>query len=531
MKQTTKTLGTMGLLAALALAVAFAAAWAGRDEEKKVEEKAKAEKLFSFDKAQARRVLLSRDGKLVADIKRDDEKARWMILQPVHTEADQPAVNAIVDKLETLQQKAELDGMDEKAAGLAEGAPARIEVTIADGSGKSLAGLALGEENSFDSTLFAKKLGEKTLRSVNKADQTPLEKELFDLRDKRVARLDDVTQVQVLEVDPSSQGVLPGGAAMAPGTFGYLLTRNPGGWDLSRPVKGAADPATAERILTQLKLLRATKIAAESADDAALAKFGLAFPKETIALTLKLPGGEAQARTIRIGQPARTDGSVTVKTYAKSSDSPLVYEIDSAILRELSKDLFELQDKSLVKFDREAVRRIDFASPGHETLSIARSKSTPVDGGAPDESFTLLQPQPGPVRKWKASGALFSLGNLKAAAFGEATPADPKGLARFGLDHPRTITAYGDNNVVLAKVLLGGEVPGEAPKPGSKTPPKKRHYAMVEGGQHIVEVDAAPLNDFPQTVQEVLDVPVTAGDAGVSISAGASPANLVHPAE
>ena len=55
MKQTTKTLVTMGGLAAVALGVAFVAAWAGKDEEQKTERKEKSAKLFDFDKANAAR--------------------------------------------------------------------------------------------------------------------------------------------------------------------------------------------------------------------------------------------------------------------------------------------------------------------------------------------------------------------------------------------------------------------------------------------------------------------------------------------
>src|SRR5665213_1480158 len=103
MKQTTKTLAMVGGLAAVALAVAFAAAWAGRDEEKKTEAKEKSEKLFELDKAAVREVALSRAGKLVADFKRDDDKAPWKIVAPVQTEADETAVNAMLEKLSTLK--------------------------------------------------------------------------------------------------------------------------------------------------------------------------------------------------------------------------------------------------------------------------------------------------------------------------------------------------------------------------------------------------------------------------------------------
>jgi hypothetical protein len=65
MKQTTKTLFGLLVLLVVAGGIAGAALWAGKDEQKKTEAKEKSEKLFEFEKAHAKELRISKDGKLV----------------------------------------------------------------------------------------------------------------------------------------------------------------------------------------------------------------------------------------------------------------------------------------------------------------------------------------------------------------------------------------------------------------------------------------------------------------------------------
>ena len=82
MKQTTKSLLSLGGFIVLALVLATAAAWVGRDEEKKAEVKEKSAKLFEVDKAKVRELELKRLGVLVAQLKRESAAAPWKITAP-----------------------------------------------------------------------------------------------------------------------------------------------------------------------------------------------------------------------------------------------------------------------------------------------------------------------------------------------------------------------------------------------------------------------------------------------------------------
>ena len=511
MKQTTKTLASSGVFLLVAVALAFAAAWVGRDEEKKTEQKEKTAKLFELDKAKVREVRLSKAGALVAAFKRDAAAAPWKITEPVQTEADDAAVAAIVDKLESIKQKSELEGLDLKTVGLADEAKARLSISITEEGGKPQT-LLVGEDNPFDQSVYVKKPGDAVVRVVAGTEKAPFEKELFDLRDKRVAHLDEAAEIRKVEVTPEVVAARPAKGAKAPaaaaGALAYALERDGGSWKLLSPAPGPADGATVDKLVAAVKGLRATRVAEEKADEAALRSYGLAAPKFTVTLTAAPPGGkETFQRKLAIGQAPRGSektGAVTAKTYAKRDDSPAVFEVDAQVLKDLGKELFDLQDKVVAKFDREAVRRIDYAfGDGKPTISVSRKKDAPPDGGTADEQFEVLAPSKGPAKKWKLSGSLFSLGGMKASAFGEATPKDQKGLARFGLDKPsRTVTLYGDKvgdkETVLARFLFGAET-------GPKDKP--RRFLLLEGGARVVEVDKPLYDELPQKPDDVQEAP------------------------
>ena len=468
MKQTQKSLLGLGAFLVLALAIGLAALWAKRSEEVKEEEKEKAEKLFTFEKEKVRSVQLFKNGKLEAEAVREAGKP-WTLASPAKVAADQNAVNAIVDKLAELKQKKDLGAdTDPKQPGL--DAP-RWKVQLAlDDKTSPAPGLEVGADNSFDNTTYVRKAGEPTVRIIDGQHKSAWDKSAFDLRDKRVAQLEDnaeVTAFSVINEDP------------------YTLQKDGAGWKLTGPgneTPEPADAATIDRILATIKGLRATAVAAEKGEPG---KYGLAQP--LIAIELNEPA--ALKRSIAIGQAA-------AKTFAKRSDGDAIYEVDAQIVRDLKKSWFDLQEKTVAKFDREAVHTLQIDAPGAAQIAVARSKDA-KDGGMPEENFAVLAPASGLARRWKISSALHTLGSLRAAAFAGDAPREAKGLAKYGLDQPRVYSLLGEGGKVLARLKLGGP----ALKDG------KRVYALAEGAARVVEVEQATVDDLPRTLDDVLEPP------------------------
>jgi len=285
-----------------------------------------------------------------------------------------------------------------------------------------------------------------------------------------VAHLDDSAELKRIEV--------------AGGKSPYVLEKDGTTWKVNG---AAADAGAADRVASALKSLRATAVAAEK--PSSLKEFGLDKPTATVKMAVTA-GSDTYTRVVRLGQAK--SGAVTQKTYAKRDDSPTVYEVDKQILTDVEKQPFDLQNKELVKVDREAVRKAVFETPAGK-VEIARAKTTPPDGGFADEVFTVVAPQQGAAKKWKVSSALYSIASLRAAAFEGPVPA-AKDLPRYGLDKPKTVTLLGDGDKVLARVRVGSEKDG-------------KRYALADGFEKLVRVEKSTVDDWPWTANDALDAP------------------------
>jgi len=471
MKQTTKTLLGLLVLLLVAGAIGGAALWTGKDEQKKADAKEKSEKLFDFDKSQVRELRLSKEGQLVARMEKGDKG--WKLAEPVRADGDDTAVDSLVGTLSALKQKKDLgEEKDLKSFGLDQ---PRLEVAVKLDGGKDV-GLQVGIDNGFDGTLYVKKLGDATVRVIDAYQKASFEKTAFDLRDKRVARLDDGAEVKRIE----ATGV----------KWPYTLEKDGTVWKLG----GApADGAAADRIASAVKSLRATAVASEAAKS--LKEFGLDKPRATIRLSV-VAGKDTYTRMVQIGQ---AKSGASTKTFAKRDDSPVVYEVDKQILADVEKEAFDLQNKDLVHLDREAVRKVVFESPPGK-VEITRVKNLPEDGGVADEVFTVVAPQQGPAKKWKVSSALYAIASLRATGF-EGPLAAAKDLARYGLDKPRTVTLLGEGDKVLARVRIGAEKDG-------------KRYAVSDGFGKLVRVEKSTVDDWPWSVADALETPTpTTGQA------------------
>src|SRR5207253_1982144 len=112
------------------------------------------------------------------------------------------------------------------------------------------------------------------------------EKRLLDLRDKRVLHLDDTAEVRRVEVTGASPA--------------YTLEKDGFSWKLLAPQQDAADAAVSDRVANSLKSLRATAIATESADGAALKQYGLSPAKRRVQVTVAAAGGKDAHRGRRL---------------------------------------------------------------------------------------------------------------------------------------------------------------------------------------------------------------------------------------
>jgi hypothetical protein len=237
-------------------------------------------------------------------------------------------------------------------------------------------------------------------------------------------------------------------------------------------------------------------VSADSNEQAVLTQHGLGDPAFTVTATVNGLDGKIFERKLLVGQTLPLGMAVAVKYYAKRDDSPAIFEIDGSIFRDLGRDLFDLEDKSLLSIPRESVAKLEIAAPGQPPLIIARTNPALLDGGVGDEVFTLTAPKTGPARKYKMAGILSSFTQLKAVAHGEPKPADAKGLAKLGLDSARTVTLFDGGGARLATVHLGAE-----------SADKKHVYVWIEGKPDVAQIDPSITSDLPKSADDALEPP------------------------
>jgi hypothetical protein len=246
MNQRTRSLVTLAALLALAGGAAlFAYYGVHQKQQREQAAKEKKEKLFpDFDKAKVKGLSVTAKGALTV-LQPKAGGADWEIVSPIQVDADMGAIDSLLDRLGTVKSKRVVE---EKSADLARfglDKPSLKVVVKLDGAPDLV--LRIGAENEYDSSMYVA-LGEasEVLQSEGGLKYA-FEKDTFDLRDKRLLPFEE-EKVQALDVRVDQNR--------------FALSKQSGKWALASPLAERADDATANRLVSSLRNLRATKITA-----------------------------------------------------------------------------------------------------------------------------------------------------------------------------------------------------------------------------------------------------------------------------
>ena len=293
-------LTTLILLAAAA--VALLAGWFGiarRDESKEARRSADA-RLLPFEPRDVTGVTVTAKGE-VTRIVRSGEG--WRIESPVRAAADQAVVDSLIDRVATLRRTAAVPS-DPSGASRYGLAKPHSTVALALKDGKT-ASLALGDENSFDGTIFAT-TGASDVALVPGDVKWTIERTTFELRDKSVLHLDQEA-VKTLRI------------------------RRP---PLEFEVRRETAPGRLSSYLWALAGLRAKAFVDETGKQEA--DLGLGHP----ALVLTLLGKDGG----QLGRLAASAPRGGVR-YVQASGEPRIAEIDASALDALPKTPAEAEEK------------------------------------------------------------------------------------------------------------------------------------------------------------------------------------------
>ncbi|MBI4519108.1 MAG: DUF4340 domain-containing protein [Deltaproteobacteria bacterium] len=404
-------------------------------EFQKAEQEAQKKTLFEFKSDEVVQVTLTYADRII-ELKQAD--GGWRLVQPLDTAADDTAARNLVTAIADCEVKKEVENPQSELAVYGLDTPlVTIKVRLRD---RELPAVTVGKNTPVGFSTYISREDDKKIRLTTSAFRSGMDKQAKDLRDKTILAFadDDVRQIGI---HGSQQNI--------------VLSKKDDKWAIEQPASYAADQSAIRTLLSTLRSMRALDFPSEDAQD--LAPYGLDAPR--LALTLHLAQGDEQ-KTLLIGKE-----NDKKELFVKSTAKPTIYTVSEWIFRDLNKELKDFRDKTVLAFDKEAVRR----------LELTRADGTAVKLTRGDE------------QKWRVDGAgdaksaentisqyLSDLHDLKGFDIAADHPAN---RADYGLQPPAlSLALIGANDARLGTILIGRRQPEAT---------KTEYTAMAEGGDTV----------------------------------------------
>ena len=194
------------------------------------------------------------------------------------------------------------------------------------------------------------------------------------------------------------------------------LKKENGGWQIVTPAAVKADDNEVNGITSALASVEVTRVVDEN--PANLNDYGLSNPR--IEVDFKATG-DKDYRKLLIGEKTPTGGGL----FAKRGDEKRVVSIPAFQESTFDKKTFDLRDKTLIKFDREKVDKVDIVAGGK-----------PVDFVKNGSDWAITKPVAAKADFASVEGLIGKVqtAQMKSIASDAPTPAD---LKKFGLDKPQ----------------------------------------------------------------------------------------------
>ncbi len=320
--------------------------------------------------------------------------SNWEITQPRAVPADQKEVSSYVDSL----VGASVDTViDEHPANLKDYGldPPATTVDVATDAKPANFTLRIGDAVPTGDAVYAQVGGTSRIITLQGYGKSPLQKTLFDLRDRRAMTLEQ-DQIQRLEVT-SSKG-------------SYTLTKNPDGyWDLVLPPAVRADNFSVDNLLSAFQGLPMVSILKE--DKTNVGSYGFSSPTLTVKVT-----SPAGTQSLVVG---KKDGN---QYDAMNSGLDPVFTLGSDFVTRFQIDPATLRDKTYFSFSNFDAKTVEVTTlKDHRVFEQKDFKWKQTAPGAKDETTEKME------------DLLNALTSIRAVSFPKATAGSS---ASFGLNKP-----------------------------------------------------------------------------------------------
>src|SRR5262245_6525217 len=252
------------------------------------------------------------------------------------------------------------------------------------------------------------------------------------------------------------------------------------GWQLAAPVQSRAETQPVQELVTSLATLRVEREI--EANPSKLGDFGLETPAADIQFTAK-----GQSHRVRVGGKNPTG----LWAYAQLEDKPAVVLVPDSLLRDAQKPVSDFRDRTVLAFERGAVKAVEVKSPAGAAVTAERKGS---------DDWQLAGPAAVGADREQISGLLEK---LRAAKIKEFVAEPPKGPDPYGLDRPLALTPWmGEEKDRAARTLGLGKTIAD----------KKTVYAQREGDATVFTVDEELVKAIPTSAAALRDKTLFAYD-------------------
>jgi hypothetical protein len=216
------------------------------------------------------------------------------------------------------------------------------------------------------------------------------------------------------------------------------LKKNGTDWQIAAPVTAPADQSTVGTVVSTLETLDEQKALDEH--PASVKQYGLDPPRFTVSFKAE---GDSSTHQLNVGTKTPTGSDL----YAQVEGKPALFLISGYLEDSLNRSTFDLRDKKVLAFDKDAV----------DAVTIAPRNGTPVSLARKGSEWRLTAPLDTRADSAPVSSIISRLSTeqMKAIVASDGTPVSDKDLRTYGLDKPQVTVTFGAGSA-RASLALGG---------------------------------------------------------------------------
>ena len=432
------------LLAVAVLAALGGAVWYTRENPPPEEDETPT--IVKLEEETVQEVAVTRTGRDTVTVVRGEDGA-WGFGAGIGVPADDSSIGFMITSLASLNaDRVVSENVSDWSPYALEDPALKVAYKLKEGEGGEV---WFGKETPTGSGVFARLKGDPRLFTVYSYNKSSFEKEIFDLREKKLLQVDDDKIARVV--------VRSGGREIE---FG----KNGDDWRILKPKPLRADNFTVGDLVRAARTAEMTAVLAAEESGG-----GYSFRRPLAVVEIV---DDAGAHELTLAQDGDT-------YYAKSTDQDGVYEVSSTLAESFDKPVNDFRNKKIFDFG--------FADPARVKV---RDGANAVEIAKEDDKWLLRSGGGRELAGEKVQILLDGLRNLAAVEFPSDNASD---RARYGLDAP----------AIEAEVTPSGE-DAEPEKAVISSPEAERVYAARAGEPSIYEVEKAPAEDIRRALEDIL---------------------------